>query len=386
MRFRRPVLLASLLFTPLAIGCGDSSATPNGGSGTGGEGVGGTGGAGGEEQGCEPGSHDDGTGACVAALGEFADAPALANARDHHMTWAVEIEAGRFLYAAGGAKNMQTDVPSVERAKINDDGSLGAWQTLAAETNASGAVLGVAGNTVVLAGGYRGGGPSKKTEIGTIDANGDIAEFTTAESLVTARFHGAGAQSHGFLYAVGGLDGTGTSLATIERAPYGDDGVLGAWTVLPTELPGQLSHQGVATDGASLYITGGLTRINNDFANDETHDAVYRSVVAEDGSLGEMTEQTTLPIKLSIHSSFVHAGNLYVVGGLDLDASKFLKTIYRAPIGETGDLGAWEEVSVELPKARGHSHQTPVVNGFLYSVAGHNNGTSQDEVYFAKFE
>ncbi len=386
MRLLRSAALASLLLAPLTTACGDSSATPSGGNGSGGEGVGGSGGSGGEEQGCEPGSHDDGTGACVAALGAFADAPSLAFARDHHMTWAVELEAGRFLYAAGGYKNMQTDVTSVERAKISDDGSLEAWQTLGAEASVSGAMLGLAGNTVVLAGGFRGSGPSKKSEIATIDANGDISAFSTAESLVTARFHGAGVQSHGYLYAVGGLDATSTSLPTIERAPYGDDGVLGAWVELVTEMPGPLSHQGVATDGASIYVTGGLTRVNNDFANDETHDAVYRSAIAEDGSLGEMAEQTTLPAPLSIHSSFVHAGHLYVVGGLDLDSSKFLKSIYRAPVEASGDLGAWEEVSVELPKARGHSHQTPVVNGVLYSVAGHNNGLSQADVYFAKFE
>ena len=386
MRLIHLALFTTAFFAVPVAGCGDSAVTPSGGSGSGGESSGGSGGAGGEEGGCEPGSHDDGSGVCVAALGEFADGPSLAFARDHHMTWSAEVTAGRFLYAAGGAKNMSTDVPSVERAKINDDGSLGAWETLGPETNASGAVLGVAGNTVVLAGGYRGGGPSKKTEVATIDENGDLSNFSTGESLVSARFHGAGVQSHGFLYAVGGMDGTGTSLSTIERASFGDDGVLGAWETLSTEMPGPLSHQGVATDGSSIFITGGLTRVNNDFANDEPHDGVYRSAIGADGSLGEMKEQTSLPIELSIQSSFVHAGHLYVVGGLDLDASKFLRTIYRAPIDEGGDLGAWEELSVRLPKARGHSHQTPVVNGFLYSVAGHNNGTSQDDVYFAKFE
>jgi len=367
-----------------AVGCGDSgSAEPQGGSG--GEATAGGGGAGGADPACEPGSHDDGTGTCVAALGEFADASPLAFARDHHMTWAVERSAGKFLFVAGGYKNMTTEVSSIERAQIAEDGSLGAWQTLTPEADTSGAIIGTSGNTVVLAGGYRGNGPSKVTEIATIDDSGAISDLTLAEPLNQSRFHGGGVQSHGFFYAVGGMDGSGTSLATLERASY-QDGVLGAWTTLPVEMPEARSHQGVATNDESIYVTGGLSRINNDFANDASYDTVLRGVLAEDGSIGAFTQQTPLPLTLSIHSSFVHAGHLYVVGGLDVDASKFLKTIYRAPIGEDGDLAEWEEVSVQLPRARGHSHQTPVVDGVLYSVGGHLNGTSQDEVYFAKFE
>jgi hypothetical protein len=72
--------------------------------------------------------------------------------------------------------------------------------------------------------------------------------------------------------------------------------------------------------------------------------------------------------------------------GLDNDTSQFRKSIERAPLAADGTLGAWETLPVRLPITRGHCHQTPIVDGFIYSVAGTNTGGSQVDAFFAKFE
>ena len=60
-----------------------------------------------------------------------------------------------------------------------------------------------------------------------------------------------------------------------------------------------------------------------------------------------------------------------VLGGVEND-QRFVDTIWRAPLDESGKIGAWEAVVPGLPAARAHVHNTPVVNGRVYSVGGSN--------------
>jgi hypothetical protein len=202
--------------------------------------------------------------------------------------------------------------------------------------------------------------------------------------MISSRFHGAGVLIDGWVYATGGVDINGTSLDTVERAQLGQ-GSIGAW-VQDTPMTDRRSHHGLATDGKHLFATGGLERIENDFGNDTPRTDVLRTTVLDDGSLEAWQSISTLPEPIAVHASFVHAGQLYVIGGLEMEGSDFVKTIHRATIGDGGSLGAWETLPVELPMARGHTHQTPMHDGVLYSVAGHDHGMSQVEVFFARFE
>src|SRR5262245_57695216 len=90
-----------------AAACGgvDEAATEGAGGGA----AGGAGGAGGA---CPAGTHDE-AGSCVTTLGGFATTSAIADARDHHVTFVVESEAGPFLFVAGGAVDQQAAVPTI---------------------------------------------------------------------------------------------------------------------------------------------------------------------------------------------------------------------------------------------------------------------------------
>lgn len=380
-RFGLPLIF---VLSPLLFGCGDSSAETGGSSEGGGSEGGAAEGGGGGAPGCPIGSHDDGAGACVAELGAFVEGPEISDERDHHMTWAAKRASGTYLYVAGGYADMTSAVETIERSKIAQDGSLGAWETLPTAANVSGAIVVASDETVVFAGGFRNNSPSTKSvDVIAIGDDGSLSDPVDGPSMADPRFHGAGVLVNGFIYASGGLDASGSSLTSIERASF-DGKQIGAWTS-DTPLPVDISHHGLATDGAALYVTGGLKRVENDFENDELYDHVLRARIADDGSLEPWESIGTLAVPLSVHASFIHAGQLYVVGGLDLDTLTFVPNVRRAPVSAEGELGAWEELP-ELPRRRGHSHQTPIVDGFLYSVAGHLNGGSQTQSYFAKFE
>jgi hypothetical protein len=91
-----------------------------------------------------------------------------------------------------------------------------------------------------------------------------------------------------------------------------------------------------------------------------------------------------LPATLTTHASFVHAGSLYVVGGIESDSHN-TAAVRRAPIGADGLVGAWESLP-ELPKARAHAHQAPFFEGRTYAVAGAYNHQSIADVFVGRFE
>ena len=201
------------------------------------------------------------------------------------------------------------------------------------------------------------------------------------------RFHGAAVLHDGWIYATGGIDADGTSSALVERLAFSESGPQGAWILEEQAMPEQRSHHGLAvSDEGRLYVTGGLTRIMNDFGNDTPYDTVLASDLQPDGSIGEWSVVGTLPFPLAVHASFVHAGQLYVATGLDMSTEQFVGSIMRATLNEDGTLGSWETLSSALPITRGHCHQTPLVNGWLYSVAGTNNLGSQTNAFAAQFE
>lgn len=371
-QFGQVVCPALVIF--LVAACGTPQEETNAGDG-------GSGGQGGSLM-CPVGSHDDGAGTCAATLGSFVETSPIANARDHHVTWA----ANQHVYVAGGALNMQSPVTSIERALINDDDTLGPWETVPGSVPAIGPIVASTNRRVLIAGGTRAGGVSTSTATATIASDGTLGVFETGPNMVVPRFHAAAVLHDGWVYASGGIDATGTSSATIERIAFDDDGPHGAWQLETAEMPEQRSHHGLALHDGALYVTGGLTRIDNQFNQDIPYDTVLRSVIADDGTIGEFAVVGVLPMPLAVHASFVHAGHLYVAHGLDMSASAFVNTLLRAPIAEDGTIGAWEQLASTLPITRGHCHQLPLVDGLLLSIGGTNDAGSQTNTFTARFE
>lgn len=378
MSMTRCWALGAGVVVALLMGCGDSSdpATTTGPGG---------GGAGGETT-CPPGSHPEGASRCAATLGAFFETSSISEARDHHVTWAATRPGGRFVYVAGGGLNMMSGVASIERASIGDDGMLGAWQTLPATMPAIGPMVASTDARALIAGGIRTGSVRTTTQSATIGDDGALGAFEPGPDLNIPRFHGAAVLHDGWIYAAGGLDASGTSSAVIERVAFDDAGPQGSWIVEGNDMPEQRSHHGFAVHERALYVTGGLTRIDNQFNADVPYDTVLRSPIQPDGSIGTWSIVGTLPVPLAVHASFVHVGQLYVVGGLDMSSLQFSDTVWRATLLEDGSLGSWERLEPRLPLTRGHCHQTPLVDGYLYSIAGTNNAGSQTNAFVAKLE
>ncbi|MFT3767437.1 MAG: hypothetical protein QM820_18445 [Minicystis sp.] len=385
-RARAPLAAIALAITGLAACGGGGNENTGGGSSTSSSSTGGSGGA---APGCPAGSHPGTSAACEATLTGWSDGPKLDTSRDHHATTVVTTPDGKsaFLLVLAGVQNSANLLKSIERASINADGSLGAFEVEGDLPEAmAGHSIAVVGSTVIIAGGLRITGnklvPSAKTEFAKVQADGSLSAWTEGPTMSTGRFHGAMIAYKSFVYAVGGLDGDGKdNTPSVDRATVAADGTLGPWTAV-TALPGKRSHHGLAIDGNHLYVTGGLSGDPAGVAT--TYDDVLQAQVNEDGSLGDWTAAGTLAVTVETHSSFVHVGQLYVVGGVEKNAYD-TKHVKRAPLLPDGTIGAWENLA-DLPKARAHVHHTPVYGGFIYSPGGAVNHASLDDVVIGKLE
>ncbi len=377
----------SLCAAIIAAACSDNETTGTGGSGGGAPGPGAGGSGGGTE--CPAGSHEGPPGSCVSSLVGWAEAPPLAQARDHHAGFVVETDAGAFLFAAGGVEDNMTLFDDIEVAAIGADGTLGAW---AAATplpeRIAGAAVAVVDDVVVIAGGYRVAGTqpslSRSTEVSRVAPDGTLGAWTEGPDMAVTRFHGSMVASGRDLYVVGGLTGNNTvNTERVERATVGADGTLGPWADT-TPLPRPLSHHSVAVHDGAVYVTGGLEGNPNAAGSYEVFADVLRAPIQEDGSLGAWTHVGTMPHTLSTHASFVHLGQLYVIGGIEDDVHN-TDAVWRAPIADDGTVGPWE-AQPPVPSARAHAHQAPVWGGFVYAVAGATNHVSSDRVFIGRFE
>jgi len=362
---------------------GSSSAT----SGTGASGAGGGGGEGGGAE-CDAGSHRGPDGACESSLASWTDGPPLTKKRDHHVTFVAGAGASAFLYVLGGVQDNSTLLSSAERAPLGADGAVGAWSMgTQLPEGMAGHMVALVENTVIVSGGFRAGSSgqpilSDKSELAELQPDGSLGAWSEGPKMSVTRFHHAMVSSGDTLYVVGGLTGDNTdNTPVVERAVVSSDGKLGAWS-LATPLPEKRSHHGLAADDAALYVTAGLkgdpAGVHTDLRD------VLRAPINADGSLGEWSTVGELPATLATHSSFIHLGYLYVVGGVE-GSSKDTNHVRRASIGADGILGAWEDLA-PLPKARAHAHHTPVHGAFVYSAGGAVDHASMPDVFVGHFE
>lgn len=90
-----------------------------------------------------------------------------------------------------------------------------------------------------------------------IGSRGSGTHWETAKPMPTPRSGIGGAAIGGKIYVVGGLDGYGRTLRTLEIYDIDKD----EWSVGPM-MPQAVHHGAVATDGQKLYVMGGFHGIN----------------------------------------------------------------------------------------------------------------------------
>ena len=219
-----------------------------------------------------------------------------------------------WVYTVGGADAANVAGNAVFRAQVMTNGSLGSWSAATSQ-------------------------PTARAYHALVAATPSTARIDTTVS--------------GYLYALGGVDGTGATVSTVEYSQVGLDGDLSAWQST-TPLPAALHNAGAVVFRGFLYVAGGAN------GTDQPTASAYRAEVHADGTLGSWQSVGSLPNPTAYHSMVSFGPYVYVVGGDNGTVAPTLATMSgtetsTAYVGRidmrTGALPSWTAVA-SMGKAR----------------------------------
>jgi Kelch motif protein len=275
---------------------------------------------------------------------------------------------GNSLYVFGGT-GVAGDSPTVERALIKPDGSLGQFSLVsgvmldtARDSYASVAV----GNYVYALGGTNTGTSGlKSVERAPVNPDGTLGAFVPVGTLVVGRIAPTAVVAGDSVYVIGGTDGSMLQ-GSVERATMNSDGSLNAFTIVSgVALITPRYYHGSMVVGNSVYVIGGF--------NTTRLASVERAVIKPDGSLGAFATVSGVALQTARDTPTIAlvGSSLYVLGGNTTTPGTggVLDSVERAPINADGSLGPFETVSVRLASVR-VGNTTAVVGNTLYVVGG----------------
>jgi hypothetical protein len=233
----------------------------------------------------------------------------------------------------------------------------------------------------------------------------------TTMSLPAGRWEHATAVAGGYIYAVGGNNGS-TNQATVYWAqlntadytidsPNPGNGTCTSWcTSSLYNLPAPRANLSVVAYNGYLYALGGqdasCTTTNGTGAN-----GICKTVyIAKIGANGEpqlwnptSTDKSTwtywyrdtdLSSPRSNAAAVAYNNRLYLLGGQTDTAAGGVSTVEDVNLNPTGTMTAWSTTGMTaLPSVR-FGHDAHIYNGYLYLVGGNSNGTLENTVDYIK--
>jgi len=287
-----------------------------------------------------------------------------------------------YIYSISGKVN-SSRANTIYYAAVNNGGlgASGNWATNG--TSISGAYssgwssgrLFASGGYLYTVGGYDGTNALNTTYSAPINAaDGTVGSWTAKTTLNSARYNFALSVYNGYVYASAGV-GSGGDLNSVEYAQINSGGGLGSWTSATMNTGGgSVSVRGLVSGAAYngyLYVLGGL------HSGTSYSDVYYASLDASTGAVGTWASTTSFTTARNSQSSFAYNGYLYILGGLDGSSNYLGDVQYAALNSSNGTAGTWLSGGLLMqPRAL---MKTIVSNGFVYIFAGTNTaGTLTD--------
>jgi len=253
-----------------------------------------------------------------------------------------------YVYVVGGGQGSFGKVllNSVERAEILSDGTLGSWteEVFKLNTKRRCSKLAVIGNHIYAFGGFSGILLDTVERVEVL-SDGSLGEWEVLmENMKQARYiHGVTAVAEQ-VYVVGGHDKEkGLGISAVEWSHEDSEGWLESWQSLE---PLQTGRYGLATvqNAGYLYALGGLDGA-------AYLDSVEKAQIEADGTLSAWTFSTPLPSRREGANALLVEGNIYLIGGTNLDGYK--RSIEYAGFNDQGDIGYWASpIEAEKEKAK----------------------------------
>ncbi len=239
-----------------------------------------------------------------------------------------------YIYVVGGGNgpNGKHLLTTVERAKINADGSLGEWRQESNRTMLPRRCtkLSLIGDYIYSFGGF-GGTLLDSVEYAKIEPDGSVGKWRMADETMTMpRYVNGVKAAGGYAFVFGGHDQQkGVGIKDVEWAKPQANGDINGWQKTQPLLTGRY---GLATakHDKTLYALGGLTGL-------EYLRSIEKAHVLPQGGLSEWQETSAMSVPRATFNAFTHNGYFYVLGGTNRDG--YLRSVEFAMINEQGELG-----------------------------------------------
>jgi hypothetical protein len=259
---------------------------------------------------------------------------------------ALYVFGGESAKAITGARELAV---TAHVAKINADGSLGAWTNIPALDISRTAAANVqhAGEAFLL-GGLVVNAPSdtgQRVALGTTPGMGTAWSFL--HPAPSARAYAAAASTATKIYLSGGRPAVTTFTDAIE----GFDVAAGTWKSSVGKLSEQVAGHSMAVVGSTAYVIGGQ---HEALAGSETRSsASWRAEIQPDGSIAGFVNAGTLPSPTAFHASALVGKYLFTIGGTDSTGNLSVANVARGTIDATGSI-AWTSLPPlsTLPKGQ----------------------------------
>lgn len=265
-------------------------------------------------------------------VGEWKMGPSLVV--DRGFTEAVVHDGYIYVVGGGNGPNGKHLLRSVERAKINDDGSLGQWRL---ETNQTilprrCTKLALINGTIYSFGGF-GGTLLDSVEYAKISEDGSVGVWQMATDPMTLpRYVNSVKSVNGVAYVIGGHDQQkGVGIKDVEWNKPRADGDMRLWQK-GSELNTGRYGLSSAKHGNFLYALGGLTGL-------EYLASIEKTKILPTGELSKWNQTTAMSVPRATFSTAVSENYIYVIGGTNRDG--YLRSVEFAEINNQGDMGFW---------------------------------------------
>lgn len=251
----------------------------------------------------------------------------------------------------------------VQYAKMNGDGTLGAWQatTSTPDSGYTKVVAFAYNGYLYLIGGYGSSGATASVRYVKINSDGSLASsWQTGPSTPNPYNSLSGAVYNGYLYILGGAYGGQNS--TVYYVKINSDGSLASsWTQTASMNTARSNFQTIAYGGYLFAIGGQGTSSSNNL------NTVESAAIKSDGTLGSWNFTTSFATPRQLEMAVASNGYLYVIGGQDNSSNPLGDTQY-ASINGGGTLGTWQ-TTTSLSAAR-YTAGSVIANGYIYLLGG----------------
>lgn len=266
-------------------------------------------------------------------------------------------------------------VNTIYSAAINEDGSLGDWNTagtLPASYSYSKAII--TKNRVYLLGGYAGTSAVSAVYTAPINSDGTLGTWSAGTNLPMAGHYSWSFTTKNRVYWGAARTAGDVPTSAVYTAPINTDGTIGTWTTGPS-LPVALYAASIVVTKTKVYHIGGTN-------NSASSSGVYVAPINTDGTIGTWTATNSLPVAIHGAGVVVIKNRVFLIGGGSNSA--LLSSVYSATINSDDSLGTWSLVS-PLPESIG-TPETIVVKDKIYILGGVTiAGSYQNIVKIANF-